>query len=593
MNDTKPTWKKRLRLKRQSRFLKKHARRAEGATTRHARRFLVNRWDKIREIRLHVIGWFTGVGLLIGITGLQMIWLQQSYVHLAPVSGGTYAEAVKGPIQTLNPLFATTPAEISATKLIFSSLYKYDTTGNLHGDVATAISSKNDQEFTVSLRHDVKWHDGKSLTAKDVVFTVNLMRDPSSRSVVAASWQGIAAELVDEYTVRFLLPASYAAFPHALTFPILPYHLLESVDPTSLRENAYSIKPVGSGPFSFQLLQTVNGVGDRRIVYLNANETYYEGRPRLDRMQLYAYKDDDTVNQALRTSEVTGASDISSDVASTVDSNKFKVLTRPVNSGVYAIFNLSNSLLKDKKIRTALRLATDTHAIRNDLYGQPNSLYLPFITRQVTGASKIAEPKSNVSAAIKLLEKEGWKLKDGIRTKKNQELRFRLVTRRNVEYEVALKTLISQWSSLGIKIDAEVFDTSDISKSFPGDILQPRNYDILIDELVIGADPDVYAFWHSGGQSNFSNYGSDVSDDALASAREKSNPALRSAKYLAFARQWLSDIPAIGLYQSNLIYVHTKSTRVIGDDEVIVGPNAHYASVKYWTAEVGRVFKTP
>lgn len=593
MNDTKPIWKNRLRLKRHSRLIKKHARRAEGATTRHARRFLINRWDKIQEIRWHVIGWFAGVGLLIGIVGLQMIWFQQSYVQTAPISGGTYAEAVRGPIQTLNPLYAATPAEVSTTKLIFSSLYKYDTTGHLHGDVAASIKNKDDQEFTVSLRQDVKWHDGKPLTARDVVSTVNLMRDPASRSVLATSWQGIAVEYVDEYTVRFLLPASYAAFPHALTFAILPHHLLKSVEPAALRESSFSTNPIGSGLFSFQLLQTVNDVVDRKIVYLNANPEYYNGRPRLDRLQIHTYKDDDSIYQALKTGEVTGASDISSDIANMVGADKFQVITRPVNSGVYAIFNLSNSLLADKKVRSALRMATDTNAIRNDLYGRPNQLHLPFIASQVTGADGIPAPKSDVSSAIKILEKEGWRLKDGVRTKKNKELRFRLVTRRNVEYEVALRALISQWSSLGIKIDAEVFDTSDTSKSFAGDVLQPRNYDILLDELVIGADPDVYAFWHSGGLLNFSNYGNDVSDDALASAREKSDPALRSAKYRTFARQWIADIPAIGLYQSNLIYVHTKSTNTISDDEVIISPNSHYANVKYWTAEKGRVYKTP
>ncbi len=593
MNDSKPTWKNRLRLKRHSRFIKKHARRAESATTRHARRFLVNRWDKIQEIRWHVISWFTGVGLLIGIVGLQMIWFQQSYVQTAPVGGGTYAEAVRGPIQTLNPLYAETPAEISVTKLIFSSLYKYDTTGHLKGDIATSIKNKDDQEFTVSLRRDVKWHDGEPLTAKDIVSTVDLMRDPASRSGLATSWQGIAVEYIDEYTVRFLLPASYAAFPHALTFAILPHHLLESVERVALRENAFSTNPIGSGPFSFQLMQTVNDTADRKIVYLNAVQGYYDGRPRLDRLQIHTYTDDDSIYQALKTGEVTGASDISSDIANMVGADKFEVITRPVNSGVYAIFNLSNSLLADKKVRSALRMAADTNAIRDDLYSRPNQLHLPFIASQVTGADKIPAPKSNLSAAVKLLEKEGWKLKDGVRTKKNKELRFRLVTRRNVEYEVALRALISQWSSLGIKIDAEVFDTSDASKSFPGDVLQPRNYDILLDELVIGADPDVYAFWHSGGQLNFSNYGNDVSDDALASAREKVNPALRSAKYLTFARQWLSDIPAIGIYQSNLVYVHTKSTNTIGDNEVIISPNSHYASVKYWTAEKGKVYKTP
>lgn len=593
MNDTKPTLKERLRLKRHSRIIKRHARKAEGATIRHARRFLIQRWDKIREIRLHVIGWLAGVGVLIGIVGLQMIWFQQSYVTVAPVNGGTYAEAVRGPIQTLNPLYATTPAEISAVNLIFSSLYRYDTTGHLKGDIATSMENKNDQEFTVHLRRDARWHDGKPLTARDVVYTVNMMREPSSRSVVAVSWRGIAAEFIDDYTVRFLLPAPYAAFPQALTFAILPSHLLEKVEPSALRESVFNSNPVGSGPFSFQLLQTVSNQTGRKIVYLNANKDYYNGRPRLDRLQLHTYKDDEAISQALKTGEVTGASDVSSDIASMVDSNKFNVIARPVKSGVYLIFNMTNPILKEKEVRTALRMATDTSAIRKKLYGNPRPLYLPFIADQVGGADMIPAPKTDLDAAAKYLEGKGWKLKNGVRTKGNTELRFRIVTRQVTEYEEALRTIVDQWSSLGVKLDAEVYDTGNATKSFESDILQPRNYDILIDKLVIGADPDVFAFWHSAGLLNFSEYGNDISDDALAGARERSEIALRDAKYMSFARQWLSDIPAIGLFQSNLLYVHTKTTRVIGEDEVIVNPNDHYASVLHWTAETGRVYKTP
>lgn len=593
MEDPRPSWKKKLTLKRQQRLIQKHARRAEGATVRHARRFLVDRWDKIREVRLHVVGWLVGVGVLIGVVGLQMVWFQQGYVETSPIRGGTYAEAVRGPIQTLNPLYATSPAETSVSELVYSSLYEYDTKGKLRGDIAESIVNSNDQEFTVTLRRDAHWHDGKPLTARDIVFTVNLMRDPAARSVVAVSWQGIVVEYVNEYTVRFLLPAAYAAFPQALTFAILPSHILEKVAPSTIRENAYSSKPVGSGPFSFQLLQTVSNKIDRKIVYLNANPDYYRGKPMLDRLQIHTYRDDESINQALKTGEVTAASDVSSDIARMIDTTKFNVVARPVNNGVYLIFNLSSPVVKDDSVRTALRLATNTSEIRSRLHGEPNALHLPFIPSQVPGSERINPPSPDLSAATKLLDKKGWVLKNGIRTKGNQELRLRVVTRQNAEYESALRTLVSQWGSLGVKVDAEVFDTADTTKSFVSDILQPRNYDVLLDELVIGGDPDVFAFWHSGGLRNFSQYGNDISDDALAGAREKSDSALRAAKYQAFARQWLSDIPAIGLYQSNLSYVSTKSTRSIGPDEVFVNPNNHYANVLYWTAEMGRVFRTP
>jgi len=591
MNE-KPGWK-RFELKKRSRTLKKHARRIEGATTRHAHRFLISRWDKVREVRLHIILWMGGVGALIAVVGLQMVWFQQSYVTKAAVSGGTYAEAVKGPIQTLDPLFATSPAELSASHLLFSSLYTIDTTGHLKGDIATSMTSDGDKTYTVSLRHDAHWQDGQQLTANDVVYTVDLMKNTAVHSVMVASWQSISVQKVDDFTVRFTLPAAYAAFPQALTFAILPQHVLRSVDPASLREASFSNAPVGSGPFTLRLLQTISTTTGQKIVHMDANKDYYGGRPRLDHMQLDVYNDDASMGMALKTGEVTGASDIASNVASGLDSKRYDTVIRPTNNGVYAIFNLAETALKDPIVRKALQIGTDTAAIRQQIYGHPQALDLPFIPSQVAGANAITAPKYDTAQAAKLLDNDGWVLKNGVRTKDGTVLRLRVVTRKNSDYEAALQVLAAQWQKLGVQVDSEIFDTSDVTQNFTTDVLQQRNYDVLLDELVIGGDPDVFAYWDSKGLLNFSGYSNQTSDDALTSARTKSDPALRSVKYDAFAKQWLSDAPAIGLYQTNFIYVHSKSTQAVQPDETIVSADDHYANVLYWTALQGTVYKTP
>lgn len=592
-NDEKPALRDRIELKKRSKSLKKnarrHAKRVEGATVRHAQRFLVNRWDKIREVRLHIIIWLGSVGVLIGLVGLQMVWFQRSYVAQAPVDGGTYAEAVKGTIETLNPLFATKPAELAASHLLFSSLYSNDTTGHLKGDIAAEMTNDNDETFTVKLRKDVHWHDGQRLDADDVVFTVGLMKAQTVRSVMMASWQGVAVRKLDDYTIQFLLPASYAAFPQALTFAVLPEHILKNADQTSLRENVFSNAPIGSGPFKLRLLQNINISQGRKVVHMDANRDYYVGGPRLEHLQLHTYADDESMARALRSGEVSAASNVSSHTAESIDGKRFTAVVRPVNSGVYAMFNLAQPVLKDVNVRKALRLGTDTAAIRKQLYGNPRPLYLPFVGGQVPGLAAIAEPKPDIAGAKKTLESNGWVLKGGVRVKDGQELRLRMVARKDTDYEIALKSLAGQWRTLGAEVDAQVVEGSD----FTQDVLHDRNYDVLLDELVIGGDPDVFAYWHSRGLLNFTGYGNQVSDDALSSARTTSNQALRAVKYVSFAKQWASDVPAVGLYQSNFIYLHTPTTRAVGPNEAVVSPDDHYTSVRYWTAELGNVYKTP
>lgn len=592
-DNNKAAWRERIQLKKRSKTLKKtaqkQARKVEGATMRHAHRFLVSRWDKVREIRLHIIVWLGSVAVLIALVGLQMVWFQRSYVTRAAVSGGTYAEAIKGSIDTLNPLYATKPAELAASHLLFSSLYENDTTGHLRGDIAKSMTIDGDKVFTVRLRPDVRWHDGEPLTANDVVYTVGLMRSQAVRSVMTASWQGVGVSRIDDYTVQFTLPAAYAAFPQALTFAILPEHILKTVDQSVIRESTYSKAPVGSGPFKLRLLQNVSTAEDRKIVHMDANRDYYLGSPRLDHLQLHTYGDSDGMGKALRTGEVNAASDIDSTTAQHVDDKRFITVALPVNSGVYAMFNLAQPTLKDQGVRRALQMGTDTTAIRKKLYGNPQPLSLPFIGSQVSGVTGIAAPVYDKSTAKQLLENNGWKIVNGVRNKAGLELRLRVVTRKNSDYEVALQSIAGQWRELGVKVDSVVVDMS----TFTQDVLHDRNYDVLLDELVIGGDPDVFAYWHSRGLLNFTGYASQVIDDALSSARTTSNPMLRSVKYMNFARQWSGDVPAIGLYQSNFIYTHSKDTRSIDTDEKIVSPDDHYAGVRYWTAEQGRVYKTP
>src|SRR6187402_3007637 len=112
-----------------SKDLARRMKRVEGATVKHARRFVFKRLDNFREVRRHIALWVLAIGVIIGATGLQFFWYQQEYRTSAFASDGTYAEAVLGPLDTLNPIFAKSSAEESAGELLFSRLVTYDKTG--------------------------------------------------------------------------------------------------------------------------------------------------------------------------------------------------------------------------------------------------------------------------------------------------------------------------------------------------------------------------------------------------------------------------------------------------------------------------------
>jgi peptide/nickel transport system substrate-binding protein len=595
-NNEPSKWRRIPKMSFSSKDLARRMKRVEGAGVKHARKFVFKRLDNFREVRRRIALWVLAIGIIIGATGLQYLWYQNNYRTVANATGGTYAEAVLGPVDTLNPIFAKSSAEEAVGELLFSRLVTYDKSGHLNYDLADSMNiSPDGKTYTLAIRPDARWDDGSYVRARDVVFTVNLLKNPATRSTITG-WDNVVAKEIDSRTVAFELPAVYAAFPHALRFlPILPEHILRDVEPAALREDSFSSKPVGSGPFTLRLLQEVDAAAGRKIIHLAKSETYFKGTPKLDRIQLHVYKDIDAIKHALATSEVNAATDLTITDSNAINSNRYDVEHRPVNSGVYALMNTTSTVLQDKKVRQALQVGTNTSEVRKALSPDLPALYLPFIDSQVHGNIPAA-PAYDTAKASQLLDEAGWTMQGNTRKKDGQPLQLNVVTTKNNDFETALDILAKQWRALGVTVTTNIVDPSDPSQNVVQDILQPRQYDVLLYQLTIGGDPDVYAYWHSSQAAsglNFSNYKNPISDDALTSARSRVEPDLRNAKYITFANQWLSDAPAIGLYQATMQYVHTKSIHALPKDFLLVSSADRYGDVRFWSVGDRMVFDTP
>lgn len=594
------SWRQFQRVALDRKRFRKHVSKVESATTRHAHRFVVKRISNIRFVRQRIIAWFIAVALILGGIGAQFIWDGRTNMVQADTAGGTYAEGIVGKLETLNPLQASSSPEIAASRLMFSSLYRYDDTGTLHPDAAKSMSIDEDGGmYTVKLRDDILWHDGKKLTAEDVVFTIETIKNPDSlsRSSLHVSWRDIDVKVMDEYTVQFNL-STVATFPHALTFPIVPKHLLASVAPSVIGESSFAVEPVGSGPFVFKLLQNSDSINEHKTVHMSANDDYYLGKPRLSRFEVHAYRDEDALLSAIRSTEVTAAVDIDSADLASVNQKLYDIESHTLNNGVYLLMNNNHSVLKNADVRRAMQKGINTDAVREAAGAGVAELGLPFLNSHYQGSDIPAAPKYNQADAKSMLDKAGWKMSGGVRKKGNVELKLNLkTTTDNPQYERATKELARQIRELGIKVDVTVVDRSAPGANFIQETLQQRNYDLLLYELQIGADPDVYPYWHSSqlGVSgyNWTSYSNKTSDLALVSALDQVDQQLRRAKYVTFAKQWLRDAPAVGLYQQASSYVRFNRAEAMDEDARLVTSTDRYANILEWTVSKELVYKTP
>ena len=570
---------------------------AEGATQRHASRFILRRIENVRLVMTEIMIWLAAIALLIAGLGIQYSWNSQGSKKDGAKSGGVYVEGVIGNISTLNPLLAASEPEQAVSRLLFSSLYNYDVTGALHTDLAESMTVKDDKVYTIKLRNAV-WHDGKKLTAEDVVYTINLIKNPQVRSPLRVNWLDISARAIDDSTVEFMLPAVYAGFSHALTFPVIPKHILQSVSPSSMREADFSSNPVGSGPFAVKRVQTSESTSSTDVVRMEPNTKYYGAVSTLSRLELRAYGNESLLVKAVNSGEVSAASGLSLSAADNIKSKQYSTKHWLLNKGVYLLMNNRSQTLQDARVRRALRYATDTSSIRATVGDNVARLDTPILQSQI--AQKLpAVPDYSLDKAKALLKEAGWTYNQGQwKGKDGRPLAVAVTTSSGRdEYKKIVDALKQQWSKLGVDVQLREIDTSSTTTSFVQSVLQPRDYDALLYELEIGADPDVFAYWHSSQASasgyNFANYSNRTVDNDLVGGRSRTNSALRAAKYIQFVNQWLNDAPAIGLYQSVGSYVLNNGASIVEPRGSLNTMNDRYADVTTWSTGKASVYKTP
>jgi len=590
------SWNRFARLKVSSKDVNKRLRKIEKGSLRHAHKFVTSRLDRLSNVRRRVSVWIILVLVMIGASAVQWHISRNSFTTMAYTSGGSYSEGVLGPLENLNPIFAKTNAEKSAAKLLFSSLYRYDSTGNIKADMADSISvNDKETEYTVKLKKGLIWSDGRDLTVDDVIFTLKLLANPEVGAEISG-WKSIKFKKVSDDSVKFILPSSYSPFVHALTFPIIPEHILKGADPLDLREHDFNKSPISSGPFKFRLLQNVASDGSKKILYLQSNSDYHGGAPKLDRFQLYAYSTQDDIAKSLRTREITGTPELIYNDQSAEIKSMYSAESHSLNNGVYALFNNNSQFLRSKAVRQALSLSVDTSKLRQSLSLSTEELSGPTLNKFLGKSPNSSS--YDIKKAKSLLEAEGWKSVNNVRQKGNDKLRLNVVVLKNSNYEKVARYLAQVWhDELNIESDIKVVDPSDATQNILQTVLQPRNFDVLVYELSLGGDPDVYAYWHSSQATNnglnFSNYNNAIADDALASGRSKISAKQRADRYAKFTAIWQADAPAIALYQPKFDYIHTQNVKALGVNTEVVNPVDRYVDVQYWATEKKSVYKTP
>lgn len=272
---------------------------------------------------------------------------------------------------------------------VFDRLIESETTGPGQSALVPGLAEKWDvsadgKTFTFHLRQGVKFHDGAELTADDVVYTFDRMLNPKTKALgtdiltfvegaqerldgKAETVSGLKA--VDKYTVEIKLGQPYAAFLALLASP------QASIYNKAFTEKAgdqFGLTPEttnGTGPFILREY-TLN-----ESQMLEANENYFRGRPKLDKLQVRVVADSETLRLLFETDEI-DVFDL--DYAPTqtpyfYGSDKWKSQMRsgPRVGIYYYAINQAKKPFDDVRVRKAFQMAIDRQTILDkNFYGK-------------------------------------------------------------------------------------------------------------------------------------------------------------------------------------------------------------------------------
>jgi len=199
--------------------------------------------------------------------------------------------------------------------------------------------------YVFHLRNNAKWHDGEKITAEDVVFTIDYLKQHPYPFVTLIGPSGVKqTAVVDQYTVKLYLEQNYAPFLNdvAGTLVILPKHIWEMVERPEKFTGPEAV--IGSGPFKL-----VDYSKEHGSYLYEAYDEYYLGRPAIDRLE-FSKMSEEMVPAALKQG-IIDAGDIAPEVLEDIQAAGFAIIKGTYSWNAKMTMNHKKEPLSDKRLR--------------------------------------------------------------------------------------------------------------------------------------------------------------------------------------------------------------------------------------------------
>ena len=573
---------------------------------------------------------------------------------LSPKTGGEYSEGLIGTPKYINPIFASTnDVDTDLSSLVYSGLFKYDQNKQLVPDLAEKYTVGADQKtYDIQLKPNLKWSDGEPLTVDDILYTFDALQNAETGSPLIVAFQGMQIDKIADNVVRFTLKTPYAPFLDSLTLGIMPEHIWSEITPANMRLAKYNLQPIGSGAWKFDKM-VKDGAGNLQSYTLAPNPNYYNQKPYLQNVVFKFYDNFNDALSALRSQNISGLSFVPHNLKDKANGKSLNTFGLQLPQYTALFFNQNTAELKDDSLRLALAEAIDKKTLINEaLAGDGVAIDAPILSGNIGYYDQVKKIGFDVNAANALLDKK-WpriqpedyfkirhaqilktlaptptistttkntknstpketeqtvtpadenNINNTIRAEMNSGqafyrqngktdiLRLAITTADTPEYIKTADQVAQMWRALGIQTNVVTVGSHQIVR----DALKDRSYQILIYGEMVGADPDLYSFWHSSQSDypglNLARFSNRDADKLLETARTTLDTDARGKLYQKFQGILADQLPAIFLYSPTYIMAVNKDIRGIQEGS-LVNPQDRFSDLNNWYIKTTRKLK--
>lgn len=469
-------------------------------------------------------------------------------LHAALMASTLHLSIATNPSR-LNPLLATDAGSSAITGYIFNGLLKYDKHGKIVGDLAKSFRFSDDKTLIFELRRDVKWHDGEPFTAKDVVFTFDLIHSDKVVTPYTSNFRVVESiKALDKYTLRVKYKKPYFKALDTWLMQIVPEHVLASQE--DIMGSSFNKQPIGTGPYRLSKLEF------SKNIELSAFEDYYEHKPNIETISFHVIADPTTRFLMLKSQQIDIGNLEPLQLQRQVNDTFFEHYQK-IEQLDYAYsylgFNLKKKKFQDERVREALSLAIDRQGLVDILFlGHGQACRGPFYPGSDAFNPDVPLPKVDLERAKTLLKEAGYD--------ERHPLEFEIATSNASEVRpYAAEIMQHQLSKIGVKVQLRVMEW----QAFLNMVVFPRKFDTVLLGWSLPLLPDPYLVWHSDndkpGGFNFIGYRNSEVDHLIKEAESIVDAeALAKVQREIFAKI-VADNPYLFLYVPNDISVVNKS----------------------------------